>query len=138
MRIDNKLNTYDNKDNEQQKNIYKRAIIIFAILLVLIGCFTFFFKQIYTILIGYVIGSVLSCVLFYLVNKGINEAYYEDLKKAVKKIHLIHTITYLLTFISMLLIFKTVWVVIGLAIGLLLIKMSIFTFIKKNKNNIVE
>ena len=51
---------------------------------------------------------------------------YLDLKKAVKKIHVIYQITYIISFAVLLIFFRSYFSIIGLVLGLLLVKFGIF------------
>lgn len=135
MRINDNLNVYDDNDNSKTKIIYKSAIIIFAFLLLISIVLTIFFKEVYSSIIGILVGSVISVVLFNLIEKRINSTYYLDLKTQAKKIHIIHQITYICSFLIIILIFKDIFCVIGLTLGLLLIKMAIIlsSFIFKDE-----
>ena len=133
MKINNNLNVYDDNENTEIKKINKIALIIFIFFALISIILTVFFPSHYSIIIGYVLGSIVSVILFKLIEKNIYSAYYEDLPKTTKKIHKTHQFMYLCTFIIIALIFKNPFSVIALALGLLLMKISIFIFNITNK-----
>ncbi len=136
MRTNNHLNTYNDKSFfDNYKKLIITFMVIFIILLIFCAILVFFFKHTFSMLIGYVMGSIISFYLFYIIDKMITNSSAYDLKKATKKIHVIHMISYLLSLGILFLIFKTYWVIIGNVIGLLVMKMAIFVcyIFKKNK-----
>ena len=126
MKINNNLNVYSDYDNVEAKKIYKISIIVFAVFAVICTVLTILFNHIYSIIIGYVVGSLESVILFKLTDKWIFDAYYQNLKKVTERIHRLYQVVYLLTFFLMGFIFQSMWGVYGLVAGLLLIKISIF------------
>ena len=128
MKTNNNLNVYDDFENKDTKLIYRIAIFTFVFFALVSIILTIFFNHLYPIIIGYVLGSIISVVLFKLIERNINGSYYEDLPKATKKVHKMHQIVYLLSFIVIALIFKEPFSVIALTLGLLLMKISIFIY----------
>lgn len=128
MKISNKLNDYsvDEKNQKEFKSNISVCLIVGLFLLVIFIVLTLFFTYLYSLLIGFVVGAILSVILYYLTDKIINETYYLDLKKAVRKIHGIYQIVYCATFLIFIIIFKNYYVAIGLVVGFLLVKISIF------------
>ena len=133
MKINNNLNVYDDSENKDIKLIFKIASCIFAFFAVISIVLTIFINRLYPIIIGYILGSIISVVLFTLLERNINGAYYEDLPKVTRKIHKLHQLVYLLSFIFIALVFKDVFAVIALALGLMLIKFSIYVCNIKTK-----
>ena len=128
MKINNNLNVYDDNENKDSKLIFKIASIIFAFFTLVSVVLTIFFNHLYSIIISYILGSIISVILFVFIERNINGAYYDDLIKVTKKVHKFHQIVYLFSFIIVALIFKNPFSVIALAIGLMLIKFSIYIF----------
>ena len=127
MKINHDLNVYnDEKKDLQFKEIFKKGLLLFVIFSLLFSFLTIFFHPLLLLLIGFLIGSIFSFVLFYLTNKWINESYYADLKKISKKLHFIYQMVYLFTFAITGIIFQSYWIIIGLVFGFLLVKLSIF------------
>lgn len=136
MKIDNHLTEYDERLPHDQKMVFKYAIIVFAILMTICVVLTIFFNNLYTLIIGYGVGGVVSAILFYITQSRINSAYYGELDKVTKWLGITHKITYILTFFILLFVFKTIWVVIGAVFGLLLIKISIYiAYLSLKKND---
>ncbi len=126
MKIDNNLNVYKDEDYFLPlKSIYKKCIIFFIVGLCILGILTAFFPFIYSIIIGYFVGSILSTFLLHITNKWVNETYYKDLRKISRKIHLLHQLIYVFSFAIFGAIFQSYWIVIGLVLGFLLVKFSI-------------
>ncbi len=127
MKINHDLNVYnDEKKDLQFKEIFKKGLLLLVIFSLLFSFLTIFFHPLLLLLIGFLIGSIFSFVLFYLTNKWINESYYADLKKISKKLHFIYQMVYLFTFAITGIIFQSYWIIIGLVFGFLLVKLSIF------------
>lgn len=126
MKIDSGLTNYDEQTtSNDQKRIYKLAIIVLVLLLGISGVLTVFFNHIYSLIIGIFIGGIGSITLFYITTKLINTSHYLDLKKTTKKIHIIHQLTYVLSLLICFLIFYNPFVIIGLVAGFLIIKVAI-------------
>ena len=88
-------------------------------------------------LIGYVVGSIVSSILFYFTDKMITESDTSSLRKVTKRVHIIYEVSYLFSFLGLGLIFQNWYVVIGLTCGLLIIRISIiiaFLFNRKAKD----
>lgn len=134
MRINNHLNIYTNQSffKKYKDLLIKVSIIFFSILVILIFIFIFF-SAILFMIVGYIIGSFLSVYLFYLTDKNITSANDLDLKKATKRIHIIHQLIYLITLALGLIIFKTYYIIIGMVIGFLLMKIGIIWNYGKTK-----
>ena len=111
---------------------------VFAFFAVVSIVLTIIFPSLYSLIIAYIVGSIVSIILFKLTNKNIDEAYYLDLKKAIKKIHAMHQLIYLLMFLGFAFIFKNVFTIIALTIGLLLMKIAIVFTNKKDEKNANE
>ena len=127
MKIDSGLKVYDdNLISEEHKQIYKIAIIIYIILLAVSIILTVIFPHLYSIIIGYGISGIASMILFYITSKFINNSHYLDLKKATKRIHIIHQVVYLVLLALFLVIFKNAFVIISSVLGFILVKISIF------------
>ena len=126
MKINNNLNVYDDNENLETKSIYKVAIIVFAFFALVSVILTIFINRLYPIIIAYVLGSAISIILFKIIERNINGSYYEDLPKATRKVHKLHQIIYLCSFIIIAIIFQEPFSIMALALGLLLIKISIF------------
>ncbi len=127
MKINHDLNVYnDEKKDLQFKEIFKKGLLLLVIFSLLFSFLAIFFHPLLLLLIGFLIGSIFSFVLFYLTNKWINESYYADLKKISKKLHFIYQMVYLFTFAITGIIFQSYWIIIGLVFGFLLVKLSIF------------
>ena len=128
MKINNNLNVYDDNENKDSRLIFKIAIFIFVFFVLISIVLTIFFNHLYSIIISYIIGSIISVILFSLLQRNVYGSYYEDLPKVTKKIHKIHQLVYLFSFAAIALIFRNPFAVIALAMGLMLIKFSIYTF----------
>lgn len=127
MKINHDLNVYnDEKKDLQFKEIFKKGLLLLAIFSLLFSFLTIFFHSLLLLLIGFLIGSIFSFVLFYLTSKWINESYYADFKKISKKLHFIYQMVYLFAFAITGIIFQSYWIIIGLVFGFLLVKLSIF------------
>lgn len=126
MKINNNLNVYDDNDNQEIKGIYKIAIITFVFFALIAIILTIFINHLYPIIITYILGSIISVILFKIIERNINGSYYEDLPKVTKKIHKLHQVVYLCSFIVVALIFQEPFSVLALALGLMLMKLSIF------------
>lgn len=125
MRIDHNLNEYDELIPQDQKLIFKYAIWIFTILTSIFVILTIFFNSMYTLIVGYAIGSLVNSVLFYITQLKINSSYYGDLDKVTRKLSITYKVAYLLTFFLLVFIFKTIYIIISTILGLLLIKIAI-------------
>lgn len=136
MKIDNHLTEYDERLPHDQKMVFKYALIIFAILMIVCVVLTLFFNHLYTLIIGYGVGGIVSAILFYITQSRINSAYYGQLDKVTKTLGITYKIMYILTFFVLLFVFKTIWVVVGAIFGLLLIKMSIYLAYLKVKKEL--
>lgn len=131
---DENLNTYDDESqNIEFKKVIKYFIFVLAFFILVFSILTIIFHHLYFLLIGLAIGGIVSVFLFFVVNKVIYSTYYLDYKKATKKIHLIHQISYLIAFLVPFIIFRDVYLVIGITCGLLLIRLSIYLSYMTNK-----
>lgn len=127
MKINDGLNVYEDQIDEQQKSIYKYCLFVFLVCLTISIVISVIFENSYPLVISYIVGSLVSVFLYYITSKLINDSYYLDLKKAVKKIHVIYQITYIISFAVLLIFFRSYFSIIGLVTGLLLVKFGIFT-----------
>lgn len=125
MKINNNLNVYDDNENIETKSILKVAIIVFVFFALVSIILTIFINHLYPIIIAYVLGSAISIILFKIIERNINGSYYEDLPKSCKRIHRVHQIVYLCSFIIIGIIFQEPFSIIALALGLMLMKISI-------------
>ena len=128
MKINNNLNVYDDNENKDSKLIFKIAACIFVFFTLVSIVLTIFINHLYPIIIAYILGSIISVVLFILLERNIYGAYYEDLPKVTKRLHKIHQLAYLFSFVIIALFFKNPFAIIALALGLMLIKLSIYIF----------
>lgn len=126
MKINDGLNVYEDQIDEQQKSIYKYCLFVFLVCLTISIVISVIFENSYPLVISYIVGSLVSVFLYYVTSKLINDSYYLDLKKAVKKIHVIYQITYIISFAVLLIFFRSYFSIIGLVTGLLLVKFGIF------------
>lgn len=126
MKINDGLNVYEDQIDEQQKSIYKYCLFVFLVCLTISIVISVIFENSYPLVISYIVGSLVSVFLYYITSKLINDSYYLDLKKAVKKIHVIYQITYIISFAVLLIFFRSYFSIIGLVTGLLLVKFGIF------------
>ena len=126
MKINDGLNVYEDQIDEQQKSIYKYCLFVFLVCLTISIVISVIFENSYPLVISYIVGSLVSIFLYYITSKLINDSYYLDLKKAVKKIHVIYQITYIISFAVLLIFFRSYFSIIGLVSGLLLVKFGIF------------
>lgn len=126
MKINDGLNVYEDQIDEQQKSIYKYCLFVFLVCLTISIVISVIFENSYPLVISYIVGSLVSVFLYYITSKLINDSYYLDLKKAVKKIHVIYQITYIISFAVLLIFFRSYFSIIGLVLGLLLVKFGIF------------
>lgn len=126
MKINDGLNVYEDQIDEQQKSIYKYCLFVFLVCLTISIVISVIFENSYPLVISYIVGSLVSVFLYYITSKLINDSYYLDLKKAVKKIHMIYQITYIISFAVLFIFFRSYFSIIGLVSGLLLVKFGIF------------
>lgn len=132
----NGLNTYD--DNIipiEHKNIFKYALFVLVAIGVLLGVISIFYNDLFVCFISFLIGGILSVLLFYITHKIIDSSYYLHLKKSVKKIHLIYQLTYMVTFVLIAYFTKSALAIAGVTIGLLLVKIASLINIMVNKKN---
>jgi len=126
------LRNYDEefKLYENHKAIIKIAIFVVLFFLLVSGILTYFFNNLYTLIVGELVGGIVSCSLFIITGKFVIETNQDEYLKVTKKIHMIYQITYFISFLSLALIFRDFYVVIALVIGLLTIKMAIIIWSK--------
>lgn len=131
----NGLNTYDEPliPKEHQK-IFKYAFIILAIIALIILIISIFYNDLFDFLLTFVIGGIVSILLFYITHKIIGSSYYLQYKKAIKRIHIIHQITYVVIFTFIAVFLRSIYSIVGITLGLLLIKIASFFYSLKEKN----
>ena len=96
------------------------SFIIKAFLIII----TLFFNYLYPLLISYAIGAIASLVLFYMTHKIVNQTYYTGYKKMMKRIHIMHQVTYVVIYVLLTVIFESVIPIVGVTLGFLIIKIS--------------
>ena len=130
----NGLNTYDEQLlPDEHIKIIKYALFSFFCVLIVSIVLSFFIKDFYTFLISFVLGSAISIILFYIIHKIVDSTYYLKYKSMIKKIHLIYQMCYIVSFVLVLVLLKTIYGILGLSLGLLIIKIS--TLLCSRKNN---
>lgn len=132
MNKENNLNEYSDEIIPiEHKKIIKCAFFTMIIIEVIVGIITIFYHNLCTALIFFPLGSFASVILFYYSHKIIDSTHYLNYKKAIKKIHLSYQLTYVVLFVISAFT-KSIFAVIFLLLGLLIIKLSsLFTTIKK-------
>lgn len=129
------LNTYDdNLIPQEHKGIFKYALLMLIIIGTILGVISIFYNDLFVGFITFIIGGAFSIILFYITHKIIDSSYYLHLKKSVKKIHLIHQLTYMVSFVLIAYFTKSAIAIACITLGFLLIKLSslIDALIKKN------
>ena len=138
MKISNELNEYDNNlIPSKHKLIFKYSIIFSVAIILALTIATFFYLNFYKCIIGFVLGSIGSIVLFYKTHVIVKSTHYIQYKKMIKKLHIMYQITYIVLFAIILLLLKSFIAIVSLAIGLLMIKLTAFIvnlFKERNKN----
>ena len=132
----NNLYTYSSENDffTQYKKIIKCGIITASIILFVLVVLVIFINKTFPLIIGYLIGAIVSYVLLFVTNKMYINAYYGDFGKVTKRVHWIHQITYAVLFILSMLIYLNAFLLIGLVCGLLLVKCSsLIISLKKEK-----
>ena len=125
MKEFNGLNTYDDELIPlEHKKIFKYALFVFAFIEIVFAIITIFFNYLYPLLISYAIGAIASLVLFYMTHKIVNQTYYTGYKKMMKRIHIMHQVTYVVIYVLLTVIFESVIPIVGVTLGFLIIKIS--------------
>lgn len=125
MKEFNSLNTYDDELIPlEHKKIFKYALFVFAFIEIVFAIITIFFNHLYPLLISYAIGAIASLVLFYMTHKIVNQTYYTGYKKMMKRIHIMHQVTYVVIYVLLTVIFESVIPIVGVTLGFLIIKIS--------------
>lgn len=125
MKEFNGLNTYDEELIPlEHKKIFRYALFVFAFIEIVFAIITIFFNYLYSLLISYAIGSIAALILFYMTHKIVNQTYYTAYKKMIKRIHIMHQVTYVVIYVLLTVIFETVIPIVGVTFGFLIIKIS--------------
>lgn len=125
----NDLNEYDaSLFDEEQKKIFKICLISSGLILILLILFFIFSFISLAVVIGYIIGTFLSMILFYHIIKVIKEHNPLDYQKATKKMRMMHQFIYIFLLIGIYFLFRNIWSVVSCIIGLLMIRFSIFIY----------
>ncbi len=135
MKEFNGLNTYDEELIPlEHKKIFRYALFVFAFIEIVFAIITIFFSFLYPLLISYAIGSIAALILFYMTHKIVNQTYYTAYKKMIKRIHIMHQVTYVVIYVLLTVVFESVIPIVGVTLGFLIIKISSLLtklFIKK-------
>ena len=131
----NNLNTYsdDNEFLDNFKGIIKIAIILFLLILIPLIIVSIFVNNFYPSIIGFCVCFIENVIMLYITNKMYVDSYYGDYKKVTKKVHFINQMVFGITFVILLLLFTTFSMALGLALGLIIIKLA--TLISTTKIN---
>ena len=125
MKDNNGLNVYsDNLIPLKHRNIIKYAIFLSAFLIILFAILTIVYINFYKLSIGLLLGSVGSILLFYKTHQIVEATHYTQYKKMIKKIHVFYQVTYIVLYFALALFLKSILAIVGLTIGLLIIKIS--------------
>ena len=122
----NNLNTYgdNNEFLDNFKGIIKIAIILFLLILIPLIIVSIFVNNFYQSIIGYCVCFIENVIMLYVTNKMYVDSYYGDYKKVTKKVHFIHQMVFGISFVILLLLFTKISMVIGIALGLIIIKIA--------------
>lgn len=131
----NNLNTYsdDNEFLDNFKRIIKIAIILFLLILIPLIIVSIFVNNFYPSIIGFCVCFIENVIMLYVTNKMYVDSYYGDYKKVTKKVHFINQMVFGITFVILLLLFTSFSMALGLALGLIIIKLA--TLISTTKIN---
>lgn len=131
----NNLNTYsdDNEFLDNFKGIIKIAIILFLLFLIPLIIISIFVNNFYPSIIGFCVCFIENVIMLYVTNKMYVDSYYGDYKKVTKKVHFINQMVFGITFVILLLLFTSFSMALGLALGLIIIKLA--TLISTTKIN---
>lgn len=131
----NNLNTYsdDNEFLDNFKGIIKIAIILFLLFLIPLIIISIFVNNFYPSIIGFCVCFIENVIMLYVTNKMYVDSYYGDYKKVTKKVHFINQMVFGITFVILLLLFTSFSIALGLALGLIIIKLA--TLISTTKIN---
>jgi hypothetical protein len=131
----NNLNTYsdDNEFLDNFKGIIKIAIILFLLFLIPLIIVSIFVNNFYPSIIGFCVCFIENVIMLYVTNKMYVDSYYGDYKKVTKKVHFINQMVFGITFVILLLLFTSFSMALGLALGLIIIKLA--TLISTTKIN---
>ena len=131
----NNLNTYsdDNEFLDNFKGIIKIAIILFLLILIPLIIVSIFINNFYPSIIGFCVCFIENVIMLYVTNKMYVDSYYGDYKKVTKKVHFINQMVFGITFVILLLLFTSFSMALGLALGLIIIKLA--TLISTTKIN---
>ena len=133
----NNLNTYSDSSDffKEYKKMIKWGIIASIIIVFSMLILCVFINKTFPLIIGYLIGSLTSFILLFVTYKKYTNSYYGDYGKVTKKIHWIHQIVYGVIFVVSMIIYLNPFLLLGLVLGLLIIKIISFIMelIKKHK-----
>jgi hypothetical protein len=131
----NNLNTYsdDSEFLDNFKGIIKIAIILFLLFLIPLIIVSIFVNNFYPSIIGFCVCFIENVIMLYITNKMYVDSYYGDYKKVTKKVHFINQMVFGITFVILLLLFTSFSMALGLALGLIIIKLA--TLISTTKIN---
>lgn len=112
------------------KQIYKKIIIVSLVIMIITYVTSLFFEfKVFKILLGMLVGTVLSILRIYMLNKSINRVVEMDKSNAQKVGALGYTVRYLITgVVLVMLVLYSVGALLGAAAIIIIVtKIAIYT-----------